>query len=648
MDDRFPAALPRSLDPLPGESLPGFVLRLSHLLDLRPGLVVRCTGLGTTGGGWSSRASAMQLFVLEADVRARFARATRLSEEEVDRLTLRRWAAHYPPIADAVGRPDQSFRRPFLNREWVLPASSRYCPQCLAGDGSDIQLRHGGPWKLEWRLPVVFGCLEHNRLLADTCPGCRLQALSGRTRTTNTPDLIMGPGRQVLHPAQCRNTTEMSLHGPVCGTRLDSADNTTAALTPEQAALQVKLLELLSDDRDPVRSFQAFADLRAAAALVISAWPWSSFDSQVSREEIDLVMQSLPALHHRNRNTASTGGRWGSAPTTSAAAACILRLADALRTLPAPQLRQALSRRPGIGFHVDGSGWGRTWEHVRQDCSPQFRTQLQQAVQRQFSPAVQETNATLLIPVRQRGYRPEHIPQRFPREWLDILVANGAPKEIRSVRTQFRRAAAILLVQAADGTTAADAARFLGLPRDRIRGRFLSLMPTAGHPWMQRHISEKLPEAFEALARHIAELPDPVDYHERRQRLGSWHLRPPDWENLTAQLPPATSARPHYGPDLHRTCASAYIWAKATSGEWTHAPIFQPPLDPAGTIVNKTSIEHALLCIIDTRRDRHYTALREALNDHAQELTTAAPLKRLPSVINTKNVRQLPPTGTAN
>ncbi|WP_162002428.1 TniQ family protein [Streptomyces sp. CB01881] len=623
MDDRFPAALPRSLGPLPGESLPGFVLRLSHLLDLRPGLVVRCTGLGTTGGGWSSRASAKQLFMLETDVRARFARATRLSEEEVDRLTLRRWAAHYPPIADAVGRPDQGLRRPFLNREWVLPASSRYCPQCLAGDDSDIQRRHGGPWKLEWRLPVVFGCPDHNRLLADTCPGCRLPALSGSTRTNNTPDLIMGSGRQVLHPTQCRNTTAKSLHGPVCGTRLDSADNTTAALTPEQAALQTRLLELLSDDRDPVRSFQAFADLRAAAALVTSTWPWSSSDSQASEEEIDLVTQSLPAPHHRN--TVSTGGRWGSAPTTSAAAACILRLADALPALPVPQLRQALSRRLGSGSHVDGSGWGRTWEHVRRDCSPQFRAQLQQAVQRQFSPAVQEIGETLLIPVRQRGYLPEHIPQRFPREWLEILVANGAPNEIRSVRTQFRRAAAILLVQATDGITAADAARFLGLPRDPFRGRFLSLTPTTGHPWKQRHISERLPEAFEALARYIAELPDPVDYYERRQRLDSWHLRQSDWENLTAQLPPATSARPHYSPELHRTCASAYIWAKVTSGEWTHAPIFRPPLAPAGITVNQTSTEYALLRIIDTRRDRRYTALREALNDHAQALAAATP-----------------------
>ena len=49
--------------------------------------------------------------------------------------------------------------------------SSRYCPQCLAGDpASPVQQRFGGAWNKLWRLPVVFACLAHQRLLEDTSP----------------------------------------------------------------------------------------------------------------------------------------------------------------------------------------------------------------------------------------------------------------------------------------------------------------------------------------------------------------------------------------------------------------------------------------------------------------------------------------------
>jgi hypothetical protein len=38
--------LPRSLDPLAGESLPGYVLRLAHRLERAPGRIAVLTGLG--------------------------------------------------------------------------------------------------------------------------------------------------------------------------------------------------------------------------------------------------------------------------------------------------------------------------------------------------------------------------------------------------------------------------------------------------------------------------------------------------------------------------------------------------------------------------------------------------------------------------
>ncbi len=37
--------LPRSLDPLPDESLPGYLLRLAHRLGLAPARIMQLTGL---------------------------------------------------------------------------------------------------------------------------------------------------------------------------------------------------------------------------------------------------------------------------------------------------------------------------------------------------------------------------------------------------------------------------------------------------------------------------------------------------------------------------------------------------------------------------------------------------------------------------
>jgi len=59
--------LPRSLDPLPGESLAGFLLRLAHRLDLAPGRVAVLTGLGWTILGRSNlRVPAGRLLHLDA------------------------------------------------------------------------------------------------------------------------------------------------------------------------------------------------------------------------------------------------------------------------------------------------------------------------------------------------------------------------------------------------------------------------------------------------------------------------------------------------------------------------------------------------------------------------------------------------------
>jgi hypothetical protein len=90
-----------------------------------------------------------------------------------------------------------------LAEPWVFGHWSRYCPQCLACDGSPIQDAHGGAWQRLWRLPPVFACTVHRRLLADRCPACRQPTLR----------LPRCPRAEGLHPAQCCNNVRTTSRG---------------------------------------------------------------------------------------------------------------------------------------------------------------------------------------------------------------------------------------------------------------------------------------------------------------------------------------------------------------------------------------------------------------------------------------------------
>jgi hypothetical protein len=108
---------------------------------------------------------------------------------------------------------------PPLRDPWVFTRFTRYCPDYLRGDGSLIQRRHGGAWSKYWRLPVVFACPTHQRLLAHTCPTCNALALA---RPANLARPLPMAGHQVTHPTACRNPDPAQPAAP-CGYRLGSS-----------------------------------------------------------------------------------------------------------------------------------------------------------------------------------------------------------------------------------------------------------------------------------------------------------------------------------------------------------------------------------------------------------------------------------------
>ena len=263
MTNGYPAPRPltRSLEPLDGESLAGYLLRLSFRLRVNPLRLAHLTGCA---GGTPTTITRRRM--LDLDVQ-RFARATRLSDDEARALTIASWSDRYPPVTRSrIGQGP-----PVILDNWLFANGSRYCPCCLAGDDSTVQQQYGGPWQKTWQLSVAFACTRHRRLLREACP-------AGHPRQPGIGTLIDFPGAIALHPAQCRAPRQpgsTSRNRPSCGTRLDQHDDDDLSPGPAALAAQQRILTLLSPQHPAVDASRTFTDLRLATALICMSWPHS-------------------------------------------------------------------------------------------------------------------------------------------------------------------------------------------------------------------------------------------------------------------------------------------------------------------------------------------------------------------------------------
>jgi hypothetical protein len=105
------------------------------------------------------------------------------------------WRGRYPVPADDTAT---GYRR--LDGRLFFSPATRFCPECLAGDGSALQESFGAPWLKAWNLPVVFACPVHQRFLEHCCPDCGNVARHGRwpRRTSAVLPAMWTAG---LHPA---------------------------------------------------------------------------------------------------------------------------------------------------------------------------------------------------------------------------------------------------------------------------------------------------------------------------------------------------------------------------------------------------------------------------------------------------------------
>ncbi|MFE2067369.1 TniQ family protein [Streptomyces sp. NPDC059467] len=370
---RLPEPLPRTLVPLPGEGLPGLLPRLAHRLDLSPNMVLARGGILT-----SRRPCTGGQYLLDlGEHLSTFAHAMRLTTEEAGRLTFAPDADRYPPITASI---HARTRRNYLYDAWVFTKFTRYCPYCLLGNGSAIQQRHGGPWKIRWRLPISFLCLEHGRFLHDTCPGCQRPVHSSDHAGSR---FLPMPAYSGLHPAQCRNQRPgITSDRLLCGTRIDDevAQPPRPGVTPPLRRLQKQINDLLSPCADPTQASRYFTALRVMAAVLQATWPLGSDLAPAGLSDaLDLHVDQL-WQRQGTRGDHAERVRWNALPPSAVASATLLAGADTLLTMNTTARRDALRTMLPSAPAKGSKQWGRTWTHLRQHASPHLRDEVETAV----------------------------------------------------------------------------------------------------------------------------------------------------------------------------------------------------------------------------------------------------------------------------
>jgi hypothetical protein len=655
--------LPRSLDPLPGESLPGYILRLAHRLDRAPGRIAILTGLSRQIPGRSATTVPTgRMLHLDTTTAATFAHATRLASQEVAGLCLNSLRDRYPPLDvdyEAAGHRQTNGITGLAS--WAFTQSTRYCPQCLAGDGSTIQQAHGGAWQKLWHLPPVFACTTHQRLLLHECPQCRQPVHAHRA-----PGLLPRLQDATLHPAQCRATIGAThwRTQSACGAPLDTSTPSAGAAHPPDPtlahllAVQQKIIDLLQPDGggpaettsigQSATAAQYFLDLRLLVGLIRASWPEARHQVE-SWMNADAVDEHVHQQHQQAKNRRRAGRNYDKPPLGAEACGSLLAFADqmlafddphAARERLAPLLIQASTRSAWVGHFLNAEVY----------CSDGLQSAIAPQVRALRSSSRPGPKPGPRKPTRNCHFGHQHIPQFLPTDWYeqhfhDLDLTGINPRLLR-------RVAPLKLVQLAEGGSLDAAAQLLGSPRGRSLSARLSV-----HRWAcgrDETNAAAFAAAVEALACELDATTELIDYGRRRDALTTWSIPLDDWHGLSAELSRQQFVRERATTDWgdrKRRTASVLVWTRITQGEHLIAPLLLADKHTSGRHRTELALDvhQAWYKSRIGRPGQHWVALKRALDAYADQVATDIDSGQTPQSADERSTfRQLSNAASAN
>ncbi len=499
--------LPVSVTPVPGEALESWLAALAQCLDVEWGtfLGLLFPAARASGKHWLRRLD-ITAHLTTAELQG-ISAATGADPATIEAMTWCRFDG-------LVGTVDVARRR--MKMTWPL-GRSRFCPACLADSH--------GRWQLEWRLPWVFACQKHSRLLADSCPAC------GRTQPTSRGwlkgDLVPAP--ESCHAAQSDGTR--------CQRLLSAASTISLPKGHPFLQAQAALSEVLSNTTVtaglyktmPASTTQFLADLRLLAMRFA--------------EETALYEHEILALPHPDGDLIGAWDsvevrRWRAAPATCRTVPALMAAAgiSAAVTLlqrdtvdeAAADLQPLLAARRQAGKTVTNAVLSTG------NRSPVIAATTVRALRNSIS---------LLDQLRYRAWEPcPRCPHKVPASalrnvpaslWSDWWIRLLPPDGRSGRRNGSRTALAVLLLAVGNRASEPEIARSLGLQPSA--GNYAE--NESGAVRMRLHNDGWWPNVATALTRladYLLDHPSPIDY-ARRRRLDYRNILPDnDWQEIFA------------------------------------------------------------------------------------------------------------------
>jgi hypothetical protein len=143
--------LPFLAIPQPGESLTSVVGRTLDIVG------TNCPAITASDIDWRRVSN----FACHAEVTT-WSQLTGLPAERLIGCTYRTHQEALPLYADIL--KGNATMAAVARKTWLWPGTTQACPECLVSTDN--------AWRLKWRLPWVFSCPEHQRLLTTSCPVC--------------------------------------------------------------------------------------------------------------------------------------------------------------------------------------------------------------------------------------------------------------------------------------------------------------------------------------------------------------------------------------------------------------------------------------------------------------------------------------------
>jgi AraC-like DNA-binding protein len=501
-----PRSLPVGIKPVPGEALQSWLAALARQLDMQWGQFVEFILPPASVSEIHSVARVNFTAHLTTDDLDAISAATGIDTASIAALTWHRFDG-------TAGTVDAARRR--MRMTWSF-GRSRFCPVCLE--------HSGGRWQLEWRLPWVFACQKHSRLLADTCQAC------GQTQRTSHGWLS---GHLVPTPERCSATAPT---GERCAADLSATPTTTLGESHPFLKAQAVLSGLSPNttltsglyQTWPASTAQFLTDLRLLALRAAEAT-----DAQNLRE----IAQSHPSGELVAEWDSVDMRQWRASPNTPRTAPALIAaigVSSALELLQCSTLDEAAPRlQPFLVMRRKAGKQVNTDALTTRNRNPIPDAVMLRALTETMSPSDQLRFRALTPLPRSPGKLPTEALRSIPTcLWGDWAIRILPPDRKNGRRRETTRAVlAILLAAVGNRAAEAEIAKCLGL------GRF-------GPLWARNQASQlaallyrhrlwtTIASALTRLADYLADQPSPIDYAQRRGLSYRKLLPDNEWEQI--------------------------------------------------------------------------------------------------------------------